>query len=118
MNTSTKALLLSALVYPGAGHFYLKKPVQGILFSAITSVCLYFLLVTVVKMAQEISDKILSGEISVDVIELTEAILKILEDSGIHQINVTTIALLVCWLLSIFDSYRLGRRGGRKLEGI
>ncbi len=109
MSKSLTAVLLSAFVYPGSGHFYLKKHIQGLLFASVATVSLYFLLVTVVKMAQDISDKILNGEIPIDVIEITEVILKLLEDSGIHQVNIATSVFFICWLVSIVDSYRLGR---------
>lgn len=116
MCKSTTAVLLSAFVYPGIGHFYLKKHIQGALFAGVATVSLYFLLVTVVKMAQDISDKILNGEIAIDVIEISEVIRKLLEDSGIHQVNVATSVLFICWIVSMVDAYRLGRVEDIKTE--
>ncbi len=114
MTKSVKAFLLSALVFPGIGHFYLKKHVQGVLFSGIAAVCLYFLLVTTVKLAHEVSDKILNGEIAMDIVDISAAITKLLEESAIHQLNLVTIVLFVCWIVSIVDSYRLGRLEDKK----
>jgi len=108
MSKSTKAVLLSAFLFPGSGHFYLKKPVQGTFLTGITVLCLYFLLVNIVSMAQEISDKIISGEIAADVVEISGAITKLISDSGIHQLNFLTIILLSCWIFGMLDSYRLG----------
>jgi hypothetical protein len=108
MSKSLKAALLSAFIFPGVGHFFLKKYVQGLLLAGIATVCLYLLLVTTIAVAQEISDKILSGEISMDIVRITEAISIQLANSSIQQINITTSLFFICWLVSIIDSYRLG----------
>ncbi len=109
MKKSIKALLLSALVFPGCGHFFLKKNIQGTLLAAVSVVCFYLLLVTTVAMAQEISDRILRGEIPMDIVIISGEILKLLRDSGVHQINMTTSLLFICWIIGMADSYRLGR---------
>ena len=108
MSKSQNAVLLSAFVYPGSGHFYLKKYVQGIILAGVATASLYFLLLTTIEMAQEISDKILSGEIPVDVARIAEAILEQLASSNTQLINIATYSFIICWLISMFDSYRLG----------
>lgn len=114
MTKSTKAFMLSALVFPGIGHFYLKKQFRGVIFTGISTVCLYFLLVTTVNLAQDVSDKILKGEIAMDIVEISAAIVKLLEDSAIHQLNLATFVLFGCWFVSMADSYRLGRLEDQK----
>jgi hypothetical protein len=116
MNKSTKAFLLSALLFPGCGHFYLKKPVFGALLTGISAVCLYFFTVSVISMAKQISDKILSGEVSADIVEISEAITKGLAETGIHQLNYLTILLFSCWIIGMVDSYRVGRKEDLKEE--
>ncbi len=109
MSNSVKAVLLSALVFPGCGHYFLKKNIAGTLLLGISVVCLYFLLVTTVTIAQEISDRILQGEIPMDIVEISQAILIQLADSPIHQLNGATLLLFICWIIGMVDSYRLGR---------
>lgn len=113
MSKSLKALLLSAFVYPGSGHFYLKKHVQGMLLAVVATVALYFLLSTTVEIAQGISDKILSGEIFADVVRITEEISMQSGSSDTLPINIATCTFFICWLISLIDSYRLGRREER-----
>ena len=110
MNKATKAFLLSALLFPGCGHFFLKKPIMGGLLTTISVVCLYFFTVAVFSLAKAISDKILSGEIAADILEITLAITEGLAESGLHQLNVLTITLFSCWIIGMFDSYRVGRK--------
>lgn len=115
---------MSAFIYPGSGHFFLKKPVQGALLAGVATVCLCLLLVTTVEIAQQISDRILSGEIPMDIARITQEILKQLASSSIHQINITTSLIFISWLVSIIDSYRLGSledksdgSSGKEIEG-
>lgn len=110
MNKAIKAFLFSALLFPGCGHFYLKKPIMGGLLATISVVCLYFFTVNVFSLAKTISDKILSGEIAADVFEISAAITKGLADSGLHQLNILTITLFSCWIIGMLDSYRIGRK--------
>jgi len=40
MSKTTKAVLLSVFVFPGAGHFFLKKPIHGLILISISLVAL------------------------------------------------------------------------------
>jgi len=108
MRKSIKAVLLSALVFPGAGHFSVKKPVQGTLLVGITLLCLYWIISTVLEITQSLTAKIESGEIPYDVAQITQLVSQ--ELSGDDQlINISTFAIIICWIVGIVDSYRVGR---------
>jgi hypothetical protein len=108
MNKSVKASLLSALVFPGSGHFFLKKLIPGALLAIIAIVCLYLITVATVEVAQEISTKIQTGEIPLDVSKITEAISKQQTDEA-DMVNVSTYLFGICWIIGIIDSFRIGR---------
>ena len=61
MSNALKAALLSALIFPGVGHFSLKKPVQGSLLVGIAGVCLCFLMTAAMAVVQQLSAKIHIG---------------------------------------------------------
>jgi hypothetical protein len=105
---SLKAALLSALVFPGAGHFSLHKPVQGALISAVAFVCLYFLLTTAVDIAQQLSVKLQKGEVPFDVAKIDEMVAGQLAAGEGSGTNIASLLLLVCWLVGIVDSFRIG----------
>lgn len=107
MNKPIKAALLSALVFPGAGHIFLKKKFRGIAFAGISFVCLYVLVAEIFKGAMQIAEKIQRGEIAPNAAEITE--LAIHQASAQPSSNVSVL-LIVCWLASILDAYRLGWR--------
>ena len=109
MSKALKAVLLSALVFPGIGHFSLKKRVQGALLSGITIVCLYFMLTSIVEVAQQISVKIQSGEIPLDVTRIRESISQTLAGNDGQLINTSSLLLVIFWIVGIVDSFRVGR---------
>ena len=98
MNKSLKAALLSALVFPGVGHFSLKKPIQGVLLSGVSIICLYFLITTSVDIAQQLIVKVQSGEIPMDVVKMSEIVSQQLEGSDGQRINIPSYLLVICWV--------------------
>ena len=108
MRKSLKAALFSALLFPGSGHFFLKKHLRATLLAGVSIVCVYVLLSTAVEMAQEISLKIQSGEIPFDVTRITEEVSKQTASSGTQLADISTYLLAICWLVGIVDSYRVG----------
>lgn len=109
MSNALKAVLFSALVFPGSGHLYLKKPLQGSLLVVVSIACIAILLSIAVEKAQQISAKILSGEIPLDVARITEEITSHAVAGGTQGADISTYLLLVCWLVGIVDSFRVGR---------
>ncbi len=61
MKKSMKAALLSALVYPGTGHFSLKKYTWGGIFAGTFSVPLYFMITDIISKAEQVVEQIKSG---------------------------------------------------------
>ncbi len=113
MTPSFKAALISALVFPGGGHFYLKKHIVGALLTGISLVCLYLVISTAMEAAQVISLKIQSGEIPLDIARIRAEIYKQSAASGSATTKIATWLLGICWLVGIVDSFRLGRQRGQ-----
>ena len=109
MSKSLKAALLSALVFPGSGHFMLRKHVAGVFLAGVSAICVYVFLSTALEIAQEISLKIQTGEIPLDVARITEAISTQIAATDTGYVGISTYVLAACWLLGIGDSYRVGR---------
>jgi len=113
MTPPLKAMLISALVFPGGGHFYLKKHFTGALLAGISLVGIYLLLSTAMEAAQAISLQIQSGEIPLDIGRIQEAISEQTAARGSITTKAATWLLVICWLAGIADSYRLGRQQGQ-----
>lgn len=108
MKKSNKAVLLSALVFPGAGHFLLKKRVIGSVLVCASLVALYLIIANMLNRAQEIADKILSGDVAPDVAAITELLSRQPADES-QLLDVAWAVLVISWLIAIADSYRCGR---------
>jgi len=66
MKYSTKAMLLSAFLFPGVGHFYLKCYLTGAVLASLAVGALYFLLARTIEVAMRVSEMIQQGEVGID----------------------------------------------------
>ena len=110
MHKATKAALISALVFPGCGHFFLKSKLRGGVFSMFSAGCLYVILSFAVDIANDISEQILSGNIPLDMSSLMTEISTQLNGSSGEASNVAFLLLLACWGIAIIDSFILGHK--------
>ncbi len=109
MKKSTKAVLLSAFVFPGAGHLYLKRYLPGSILAGVSLTGIYYLVTTTVDRAWEIAEKIQSGAVQLDATTITELVSQQSAGADAQLINVATLAVIICWVVGIIDSYRAGR---------
>jgi hypothetical protein len=109
MNNSMKAALLSAFIFPGAGHFFLKKYISGAVLVATAFAALYLIISNAVERALQIAEKIQSGEVQLDVAAIAELVSKQPTGTGTQVLNIATAVLFISWLIGIVDSYRVGR---------
>jgi hypothetical protein len=115
MQQSYKAALFAALVFPGSGHLLLKHYRTGLLFVGSSLACLGVLIFRAMEVAQVISDKILSGDLPLDMQRLSAEISAQSDAAGSSLVSVATWVLLCCWIVSTIDAFRLGRRRDRAL---
>jgi hypothetical protein len=108
MSKAVKAALLSGLVFPGIGHFYLKRHVPGAVLAVAATGSLYVLVSRALERAQVIADKIASGEVPLDVEAITNLVTAPSTGAAAQVINIATAVLLISWLVGIVDSFRVG----------
>jgi uncharacterized membrane protein len=109
MKKSTKAALLSALVFPGVGNVYLKRYISGAVIAGATVVALYVLISNAVHRALEIVDKLQRGEIQPDMAVISELVSKQPLGTEALLIDIATALLILAWIIGIVDAYRCGR---------
>ncbi len=115
-----KAALLSALVFPGVGHMYLKKYISGIALFGISSAGLYYMISKTLEIAWQIVEKIENGNIEPDVATILEVVSKRTAEigNGMHLFNIASTTIIICWLIGIIDSYRVGRTEDKKEKNL
>ncbi len=109
MKKSTKATLLSALVFPGAGHIYLKKYLPGVVLIGISCAGIYYLLSKAIEQSMQIVDQIQSGAVQPDMAAISDLVSKQSSGPQAEILNIVTIIITICWLGGMIDAYRLGR---------
>ncbi len=109
MRKSIKAALLSGLVFPGTGHFSLDRYQRGLLFFIPSFLGLLYLLRYSLNKAYTISDQIALGTIPLDTAVITNLISAPPEGTELLTLQIATWAIIICWVVSIIDSYRLGK---------
>ena len=110
MGKAFRAFLFSALVFPGAGHIYLKVYSRGVALIAVTLVCLAIVISVATREALTVVDQIeAQGGIA-----STEQLMKLAteaEAKGNSDLqNIATYVLLGCWIFGMVDAVRLGAK--------
>ena len=116
MKKHTKATLLSTFVFPGAGHFLLKKHIHGGFLAGTAIVALYFLITKTVEKTLLVFEKIQSGEAPLDAAAITELVSNQTTGTETQLLRLATAALIISWLIGIVDSYRVGRAQGKEID--
>ena len=108
MKKSTKAALLSGLVFPGIGHMILKQYLRGSALVLCALVATSVIITSVVQRALTIVDRISQGDIPADVGAIAEMVSNSTSGADGFSEKTAVIVLGACWLIGIIDSFRLG----------
>jgi len=109
MKLSTRAVLLSLFVFPGTGHILLKKYRVGWLLISIATSSSLVIFISMMKRAYVIADQLAAGEIGLDIPYIVNAISTPPAGSEATLLTVAVHVLVVVWLGSTADAYRVGR---------
>jgi hypothetical protein len=106
MKKSIKAVLWSGLAFPGAGHFYLKRYLRGLIVfvPAVASIGLY--VQGLMEQVDFVMGKIESGTVALDPAAI-EAVLNSAPQSQV--VEVAFWVFVACWVAGMVDAYLLGR---------
>ena len=105
---SSKAALLSGLVFPGIGHVFLKNYLRGSVLVLVALAALSVIVTRTFQRAMIIVDQINSGNVPVDTAAVADMVAASTTSTGTFVDNAALLALLACWLIGVIDSYRLG----------
>lgn len=107
------ACLLSLLVFPGAGHVYLKRVRTGIAIMAASLVAFMVLLTGIFRIVRLMLDDFANGLIPADTVILTELITQRMHDGSQESLGMALTLLLCLWIGSIVDAVRIGMQEKR-----
>ncbi len=109
MNRQLKAILMSALVYPGAGHFILKKKPAALAIAGIFSIFLYRVVGDIMDKIDLIVEQITKGQIPLNIAAISEAVADITSGAEGEALNFNIYVMILVWVVAIFDAYRVSR---------
>ena len=108
MKISSKAALLSGLIFPGIGHIVLRQYLRGSVLMLFAVAALSVVVTRIYQRALTIVDRINSGDIPVDSGAIAEMVSNSTGGAESFIENIAVFVLGACWLIGIIDSYRLG----------
>ena len=107
MDRHLKATLFSALVFPGAGQFYLRRYLRGVALLLPTLAAAWYFAGSLWTRSQAIAEQILSGALSPNLFVIAERLQQSGSDSAVLDLCAAT--MLVCWILGMADAWFVGR---------
>jgi hypothetical protein len=113
MKKSTTAGLLSAFVFPGAGHLYMKRFVPGMLLAGGAAWALYYLVSRLMSTALEITEALQRQGNTQDLDTVVNLVVERSQTAQSTSMGIASMALLVIWVIGFVDAYRLGRQQDR-----
>lgn len=109
MRASRQAALCSGLGFPGLGYFYIGQRLRGGIVVALSVGCLLALSVAVFDAARPIAEAIVVGRLAPEIGAVLSAVHEA-KGRVMSAAGGAVWALVVLWLFSTVDGYRLGKR--------
>jgi TM2 domain-containing membrane protein YozV len=116
MTKALKAALLSGLVLPGLGQMILKFYKRGIALMLMTLGALIVIAVQATQQAITILERIEAEGGAVDLGTISNAATEASTASNTTIFNIALLFLISCWIISIIDAYRLGKKKDLELK--
>jgi hypothetical protein len=109
MQKSTKAALLSAFVFPGAGLLWLKKYGHAAIFIIPAIAVIFYILSETKKIANALSTRIVDGSIPYDISVILSEITKMTHNPALHLSEAMWL-FIACLVVSAVMSYSVGKK--------
>lgn len=98
----TPAILLSALVFPGAGHLLLGRKRRGALFFVPALIALLLVVRNIIERTDAVMAQINSGALPLDVQLITEKVAAMSANDG-PGMTIAVGVLVACWIAALLD---------------
>lgn len=98
----TPAILLSALVFPGAGHLLLGRKRRAALFFVPALVALLLVVRNIIERTDAVMAQINSGALPLDVQLITEKVAAMSANDG-PGMTIAVGVLVACWIGALLD---------------
>jgi hypothetical protein len=107
MDRSVKAALLSALVFPGVGQLFLKRPARAMIFLLPALIASWYFANAVLQPIMAIASDLGSGALPFDAFLIQARVDQTRVDTG--MMNLATMVLVLAWIAATIDAWLVGR---------
>ena len=110
MTQSMKSALLSALIFPGVGQIASGHKKRGWSFVSVMFVLLYLVINKIMQQASLVIAEMQKNATAINLEEISKLSSELVSFSDNMILNVALLLLILTWLVSIIDAYRLGKK--------
>lgn len=110
MNNSIKAALLSALIFPGVGQISAGYKQRGWIIIGVNVMLVFLIIREIMKKAYTVIAEMQKSGSPMDIESVSNATSKLAGFSDNIFLNILLILLVIFWVYSIFDAYRVGKK--------
>lgn len=107
MISITKAVLVSALVYPGAGLWALGQRARAAVFAVPATVAVFYLLSGISRIAHQIAEKIVNGGMGFDLARINAEVHQAIAQA--RDLDTALWVFVAAWILGIASTYSVGK---------
>ena len=107
MTKTMKAILLTALIFPGAGHLLLQRYRRGSLFILSAAIALYYLFSTILTVTKEVLVELELSRNNIDLDAINTLVNTQLASVTDTDLVISCAVLVVLWLAAIIDIIRI-----------
>jgi len=109
MNLAVKGALFNALLFPGWGHIYLKRYKRGIFIIIGILAGIFSIVWSVAQTTINILKTTPLKKGTVDIIAVYNLTSNTLRSMNVSPFFFTLSSIILLWILSIIDAYRIGK---------
>ena len=113
MKISTKAALLSGLIFPGTGQIHMKRFLRGITIMGFTFSGIGAIVWMATVRALAVLEQIQNQLNQLDMTTISSVALASSADHTSIYYKPVLLFIVCCWLFSIIDAYRIGEKRER-----
>ncbi|MCK5092999.1 MAG: hypothetical protein KAR30_10775 [Gammaproteobacteria bacterium] len=114
MDKSLKAALLSGLVLPGLGQFFLKRYKRGAVLVLVVLGSMFVIISKALDQAWSILEKIQVEGGTLDMVTISNAATQAVSGSDNSAYSLAFLLIVVCWVSGVVDAYWVGKKNDQE----
>lgn len=114
MNNSIKAALLSGLIFPGVGQISAGYKKRGWFIIGVNAVFLYLIISEIIQQAYSVIAEMQKNGSAMDIEAISKTTSGMVGFSDNASLNILLMLLIVGWVISVIDAYRIGNEKDKK----